>query len=176
MNHFHLSIKFNMGEVLYSFIISVMVGLLYLTSVDGHVLRCKYFFYIFFFWFVHRKQILLYTMNCSQMIKFWKQWLSYMYINVCTVESFFIRWSQWSWLAKPFLVCRLSLTRGCATQSLFTPKSTQTQIFILKKWLACNISLDNSLKVIQKHYGICNINMINMIYPIVLSISEITRH
>lgn len=48
MNHFHLSIKFNMGEVLYSLIIAVVVGLLYFTSIDGHVFRCKYFFYIFF--------------------------------------------------------------------------------------------------------------------------------
>lgn len=128
MNHFHLSITFNMGEVLYSLIIVVMVGLVYFPSVDGHVLRCKYFFlhlFVVFFWFflfgfVHRKQIMLYTMNFSQMIKFWRKWLSYMYFNVCTVESFFIRGSQWSWLAKTFLVCRdrLSLTRGCATQSL----------------------------------------------------------
>lgn len=49
MNHFHLSIKFNMGEVLYSLIIAVLVGLLYFTSVDGHVLRCKYFFTFVFF-------------------------------------------------------------------------------------------------------------------------------
>lgn len=49
MNHFHLSIKFNMGEVLYSLIIAVVVGLLYFTSVDGHVLRCKYFFTFVFF-------------------------------------------------------------------------------------------------------------------------------
>lgn len=28
-----------MGEVLYSLIIAVLVGLLYFTSVDGHVLR-----------------------------------------------------------------------------------------------------------------------------------------
>lgn len=47
MNHFHLSIKINMGEVLYSLIIVAVVGLVYFTSVDGHVLRCKYFFYIF---------------------------------------------------------------------------------------------------------------------------------
>lgn len=48
MNHFHLSIKINMGDVLYSLIIVAVVGLVYFTSVDGHVLRCKYFFYIFF--------------------------------------------------------------------------------------------------------------------------------
>lgn len=88
MNHFHLSIKINMGEVLYSLIIVAVVGLLYFTSIDGHVLRCKYFFLHFFFGFVHRKQIMLYTMNCSQMIKFWREWLSYMYINICTVKSF----------------------------------------------------------------------------------------
>lgn len=133
MNHFHLSIKINMGEVLYSLIIVAVVGLLYFTSIDGHVLRCKYFFYIFFFWICTQKaNNVIYNelFSDDQVLK--RVAIVHVHQHMYC-EIIFIRGSQWSWLAKTVLVCRLSLTRGCATQSLFTPKSTQTQIFILKK-------------------------------------------
>lgn len=120
MNHFHLSIKFNMGEVLYSLIIAVVVGLVYFTSVDGHVLRCKYFFYICFFLICTQKvNNVIYNelFSDDQVLK--RVAIVHVHQHMyCEIS--FIRGSQWSWLAKTFLVCRdrLSLTRGCATQSL----------------------------------------------------------